>query len=119
MSESYNTLATNIAIQNSRIGDLTSDLRDIFSKNQTIFRISAVTPSNFSQNDIIYSYGPQKQLCKKKLQTLNILMDSLHKYTEEDKEHIYHQVVSQLPWLLGLWGELIVLLGVVILRIMT
>jgi len=49
----------------------------------------------------------------------NTPMDNLPPYIEEDKEHTYHQVVSQLPWLLGLWGELILLLGVVILKIMT
>ena len=53
----------------------------------------------------------QKQLYRKKLKTQNIPTDNLLKFTGEDKEHTYHQVVSQLPWLLGLWGELIVLLG--------
>jgi hypothetical protein len=46
-------------------------------------------------------------------------MDNLQEYIDVDREHIYHQVLGQLPWLLGLWGELIVLLGVVILKIMT
>ncbi len=32
-------------------------------------------------------------------------MDNSHKFIEEDRELIYHQVVSQLPWLLGLWGR--------------
>jgi hypothetical protein len=43
------------------------------------------------------------------------------KYTYGQLAQVYRrgQGVSQLPWLLGLWGELIVLLGVVILKIMT
>ena len=60
-----------------------------------------------------------KLLYKKKQLIQNTHMDNSHKYTGEDKELIYHQVVSQLPWLLGLWAELIPLLGVVILKIMT
>ena len=60
-----------------------------------------------------------KATLQKKQLIQNIHMDNSHKYTEEDKELIYHQVVSQLPWLLGLWAELIPLLGVVILKIMT
>ena len=50
MSERYNTLATNIAIQNSRIGDLTSDLREIFTgSNITINNIN--NTNNNTQND--------------------------------------------------------------------
>ncbi len=49
------------------------------------------------------------------------------KYTYGQLAQVYRRgqgaylssVVSQLPWLLGLWGELIPLLGVVILKIMT
>jgi hypothetical protein len=61
----------------------------------------------------------QKLHYKRKLQSPNIHMDNSPEFIGADKEHIYHQVVSHLPWLLGLWGELIVLLGVVILKIMT
>jgi hypothetical protein len=61
----------------------------------------------------------QKQLLEKKLLSQNTHMDSSQEFIDVDKEHIYHQVLGQLPWLLGLWGELIVLLGVVILKIMT
>ena len=49
------------------------------------------------------------------------------KYTYGQLAQVYRRgqgaylssVVSQLPWLLGLWAELIPLLGVVILKIMT
>ena len=60
-----------------------------------------------------------KATLRKKLLSQNIHMDSSQEFIGVDKEHIYHQVLGQLPWLLGLWGELIVLLGVVILKIMT
>ena len=44
-------------------------------------------------------------LQKKAARIVNILMDSLHRSTTEDKVLIYLVVVSQLLWLLGLWVE--------------
>ena len=59
-----------------------------------------------------------KKLYRIKQRTLSIRMDSWHKFTGVDKEHTFLQEVNQLLWQLGLWVELTLLLGVVILKIM-